>query len=102
MFDVVQKRWVDIPALARIGVKYGPLLTRYNDPDADLTTYEGLDALMEKALDAHMFSVNNPHRTSTRMRLTLPTPSSSQSISTSSSPIASSSQSKSRKRMRRY
>ncbi len=56
MFDVVQKRWVDIPALARIGVEYGPLLTRYNDPDADLTTYEGLDTLMEKVLDAHMFS----------------------------------------------
>ena len=102
MFDVVQKRWIDIPALARIDVGSGLLLTRCEDPDADLTTYEGLDTLVEKALDTYILSVNNPHRISTHARRVPPVPSSSQTIATSSSPIASPSHSKSRKRYRRY
>ncbi|KJA21886.1 hypothetical protein HYPSUDRAFT_202580 [Hypholoma sublateritium FD-334 SS-4] len=100
MFDVIQKRWIDIPALARIEVGSGPLVTRYNDPEADLTTYEGLDCLVEKALDA--FAIDNAHSPSRARHVpqkqALQTPGSSQTTAGTSSPVAS----LSRKRIRRY
>ncbi|KJA18632.1 hypothetical protein HYPSUDRAFT_205166 [Hypholoma sublateritium FD-334 SS-4] len=95
MFDVVQKIWVDIPTLARIEVGFGPLLTRQNDPDADLTTYEGLDSLIKKALDTYTLTIENP-RFSAPTRRVLP---SSQTTSEAAPPTAGSS--KSRKRARK-
>ena len=102
MFDVVQKRWIDIAALARIDVGSGMLLTRCDDPDADLSTYEGLDTLVEKALDTYLLSIDNPPRVSAHARHIPPVPSSLQTIATSSSPTSSPSRSKSHKRFRRY
>ncbi|KJA14198.1 hypothetical protein HYPSUDRAFT_208909 [Hypholoma sublateritium FD-334 SS-4] len=90
MFDVIQKRWIDIPALARLEVGSGPLVTRYNDPEVDLTTYENLDSLLEKALDA--FTIDNVHSPSHARcvpQKALPTPSSSQTTAGTSSPVAS-------------
>lgn len=102
MFDVIQKRWIDVPALARLEVGTGPLLTRYNDPDADLTNYEGLDSLVEKALDAYMFAIDNPRSPARTRRVpprrALQMPSSSQTTAETPSPAAS----HSRKRSRRY
>lgn len=97
MFDVVQKIWIDIPTLARFEVDSGPLLTRQNDPDADLSSYEGLDSLIKKALDTYALTIENS-RIRARQRQALP--SSSQTIPETPSPIASSS--KSRKRARKF
>lgn len=99
MFDVIQKRWIDIPTFARIEVGSGPLLTRHNDPDADLSIYEGLESLIEEALDTYESTIANA-RTPARATRTLPGPSSSQTMPETSSPVAVSSQS--RKRARRY
>lgn len=93
MFDVVQKRWVDIPTLAKIEVGSGPLLTRQNDPYADLSTYEGLDSLIKEALGAYVLTIGVPARPRHGL------PSSSQTIPETPSPIAGSS--KSRKRARK-
>lgn len=94
MFDVVQKRWVDIPTLAKIEVGSGPLLTRQNDPNADLSTYEGLTSLIEEALDAYILTSGVAARQSPAL------PSSSQTVVDTPSPVAR--PSKSRKRARKY
>ena len=82
MFDVVQKRWVDIPTLAKIEVGSGPLLTRQDDPDADLSVYEGLSSLIEEALDAYVLTSGIAARQNYAL------PSSSQTIPDTSSPVA--------------
>ena len=99
MFDVIQQLWVNIPALARIDARYGPLITRQNDSEADLSTYEGLASLIREALDTYESSVDNPH-TPTSIRRALLVQSSSQTAPETSSPIVGAS--RSRKRARKY
>ena len=97
MFDVVQKIWVDIPTFASIEVKSsGLLLTRQNAPDADLSTYEGLNPLIKKALDTYALTIENS-RIPVREKRPLP---SSQTTSETPSPNVGSS--RSRKRARQY
>ena len=87
MFDVIQNLWIDIPTLATIKVGSGPLLTRRYDPDADLSTYEGLDSLVAEAQDTYEAAIENP-RVPARSRSISPVPSSSQTLPGSSSPAS--------------
>lgn len=98
MFDVVQNLWIDIPTFAKIKVGSGPLLTRCYDPTADLSTYEGLDSLIEEARDTYEAAIEDP-RLPSRSRSPPPVPSSSQTLPGSSSPASGGSLRRKRARM---
>ena len=97
MYDIVQKRWIDIPTNCYIDVGTGPMITRVKDLDADLSTFEDLEDIIEHALNTYMVSIERP-RAPPNFQRTVSPRDSSQTLIGSSSPIASSSQPRKRKR----
>ncbi len=62
MYDIVQKRWIDIPTNCYIDAGTGPMITHVKDMEADLSTFEDLEDVIEHAFNTYMVSIERPAR----------------------------------------
>lgn len=101
MYDIVQKRWIDIPTNSYLDVGAGPLITRCKDLEADLSTFEDLEDIIDQAVNTYMVSIEHPRappNAAYHFQRALPLRNSSQTLVGSSSPVASSSHPRKRRR----